>query len=255
MQPESQITGGTGLLGKKLSHLLDEKAIPHHVASRTNNLGLSNWVPIDLENGSGIEAAVRGKKTVFHLASATQKPSATVDVDGTVRLLEAAHKAGVSHILLISIVGIDKVPIEYYKIKWMTEKAVAAGSVPFTILRSTQFHDFGDFMLSKVLKYPVGLLPKYANFQPIEISAVANHLFELSTALPKNQIINIGGPQVWPLSDLVATWLKARKQQKLLINLPPFNRPLRALRDGALTCKETSLLSIGWTEWLDKKYR
>lgn len=248
------ITGGTGLLGRSLSGIFNEKLLPHAIAGRTKPPGGLGWYKLDLTTGEGCDEAVSGKKIIFHLASSTAIPSYATDVEGTKRLLDAAAKNGVGHFLYISIVGIDKVPLEYYDIKLKTEQEIRTSGVPYTILRATQFHDFADFMLKRFLKFRIGILPKKALVQPVETRAVAWKLFQLSKGAPLNGIVEMGGPEVLTLGEMAKVWLKVQSKTKLILNIPPLAAPLRALEAGGLTTKNNAMECQSWQEWLAEKY-
>src|SRR5215204_4950837 len=119
---EILVTGGTGVLGSKVVERLWSGGIEPRVLSHSNRPGT---VPGDLLTGEGLEAAVRGVDTIVHCASSPLRKARQTDVGGTERLLEIAAKAGVSHVVLISIVGIDRVQYyHYYRVKLETERLV-----------------------------------------------------------------------------------------------------------------------------------
>jgi len=105
------------------------------------------WARASLETGEGLDTAVAGTEVIIHAASSSTRRAQQVDVVGTERLLAAAHRAGVGHFIYISIVGIEQVPFPYYRYKLAAEKLVEAGGVPWSILRTTQFHNLLDLLL------------------------------------------------------------------------------------------------------------
>ncbi len=248
------ITGGTGLLGRSLSGILQEGLVPHQITSRKKPMGGADWTRLDLTTGEGMAEAVAGKRIIFHLASATQNPNPEADVEGTKRLLDATASHGVAHFIYISIVGIDRVPLKYYKIKLATEQEIIRSGVPYSILRATQFHDFVDFMLGRFLHFPVGILPKKAMVQPVETRAVAWKLFQLSKSAPLNGTVEMGGPEVLTLGEMANAWLDARRKSKWIVNLPSLNSTVKALASGGLTTPENSMECLTWQDWLAEKY-
>ena len=104
---EVLVTGGTGRLGSKVVERLGSAGIEARVLSRSGRYGTYR---VDLLTGEGLDRAVRGADTIIHCASSPFRKARQIDVEGTARLLEAAAKAGVSHVVYISIVGIDRVP-------------------------------------------------------------------------------------------------------------------------------------------------
>ncbi len=84
--------------------------------------------------GEGLDRAAHGAGTIIHCASGPFRKTRQVDVEGTKRLLEAATRAGVSHLVYISIVGIDLVPsYPYYRIKQEAGWVVEGSPVPHTL--------------------------------------------------------------------------------------------------------------------------
>ena len=252
---EILITGGTGVLGKELVTLLNRDSIPAEIASRTNRTEMAHWCFIDLATGEGIKDAIRNKKVIFHLASETKKLNKKTEVEGTKLLLEEAKANNISHFVYISIVGVEKVSIPYYRYKRLAEKKVITSGVPYTILRTTQFYYFMDFILGKMFWPPIGFLPKRAKFQPIEARSVAKILFSIGQKEPLNKIREVGGPQIMTLHQLAEIWLHSHKKKKPMVNFPLFGRLKAALMGGELTCKEMSKEpGSSWQEWLSNKY-
>lgn len=114
------ITGGTGALGRMLVRKVVQEGHVVRVMSQTlrtpSDVLDVEWTRADLDSGEGVREAVEGVDALFHLASDFKNPEA-VDVKGTRRLVEASRVAGVSHLVYISIVGIDDIPTRYYKCK------------------------------------------------------------------------------------------------------------------------------------------
>jgi uncharacterized protein YbjT (DUF2867 family) len=133
------ITGGTRRLGRRVVDRLCAEGMEPRVMSRSARPGT---IKGDLLTGEGIEAAVRGVDTIIHSAQSPARKSRRTAVEGTERLLEIAAGAGVSHFVYISVVGLERVPLSYYREKLDAERLVERSPVPWTILRSTQFHDF-----------------------------------------------------------------------------------------------------------------
>ena len=129
------VTGASGNLGSAVLPRLVKDGHEVRPMSRRSRPG---WVTADLETGEGLAEAVRDVDAIVHLASSPTRTRNT-DVEGTRRLAAAAAAAGVRHLLFISIVGIDRVPLPYYKLKVETEAVIRESGVPFTILRAAQF--------------------------------------------------------------------------------------------------------------------
>ena len=196
------ITGGTGTLGRPTVAALRAAGVEPRILSRRP--GPAHVVG-DLQSGAGLPEALAGVDTVLHLA--TNRRS---DVRATQHLLQAAHSAGVQHLVYLSIVGVDTVPLGYYRAKVACEQLVADSGVPFTILRATQFHDFvaGFFRAQRRLPRVITV---DAPFQPISSAAVAERLVSLADSAPANgRVDDLGGPEVLPMAELARQWLVTR---------------------------------------------
>lgn len=104
------VTGGTGSLGSQVVNRLHTRGCEVKTLSRSKRSGT---VQGDLLTGEGLERAVEGIDVIIHCASSPTNPR-QVDVEGTKRLLQAAERAGVSHIVFVSIVGVDRNPFYPY---------------------------------------------------------------------------------------------------------------------------------------------
>lgn len=196
------ITGGTGTLGRPTVAALRASELEPRILSRRPGAG---HVVADLQSGTGLAEAIAGVDTVLHLA--TNRRS---DVRATQNLLQAARAEGVQHLVYLSIVGVDAVPLGYYRAKLACEQLIADSGVPHTILRATQFHDFvaGFFRAQRRLPRVVTFdVP----FQPVSTDAVAARLVELVGAAPAgSRVDDLGGPESLPMAELARQWLGAR---------------------------------------------
>ncbi len=254
MEGEIVVTGGTGRLGKLFSEVLIKNNIIHTLTSRTQPPGVSNWMPMDIGNGKGIPEALKGKKILVHLASGTKKFDKNIDVNGTQRLLDAAKANGIEHFIYISIVGIDRVPVGYYKYKLEAEELIKKSDVPYTILRATQFHEFLDQMFHRFLFFPVLMLPTKAKFQPIDTILVAEDMYRLMQLQPENKTYDLGGPEVLELGKILQGWKTAQHKHKWILHLPTFGKTLKSLNNGGLTCPDQRSGGITWQQWLNSTY-
>jgi uncharacterized protein YbjT (DUF2867 family) len=130
------VTGGTGTLGRHVVPLLrasghDVRILTRHARPATDGIA---YVTGDLLKGVGVEAAVDGVKTVLHLAGGPKG-----DDEATRTLVRAASRAGVRHLLSISVIGADRIPLAWMRTKLESERAVAGSGIPWTTLRAAQF--------------------------------------------------------------------------------------------------------------------
>jgi len=252
------VTGGTGTLGRHVVMRLRQAGHRARIFSR-HPKGHVDTVQGDLATGVGVARAVTGMDAIIHAASATREPlgGSSVDVNGTRRLLAAAHSAGVKHVVLVSIVGIDKVPsYPYYRTKLRAEAVVREGAVPWSILRATQFHEFIDAMLDGLARLPgVAMVPFKLQFQPVDASEVARRLVQVVTAEPAGMLPDFGGPEARDLKSLALSWLTARRSGRRMVNLPPPFKFGRQIAGGGLLCPDHQDGAITFDQYLVGKYR
>src|SRR5699024_6352040 len=102
-----------------------------------------------------------------------------------------------------SIVGIDRVPMFYYRAKLAGERALQQSAHPWTILRATQFHDLAWSLARAVTRPPVALLPRGVRLQPVSAGEVGARLAELAVGAPVGRAPDFGGPEVLGLEEIV----------------------------------------------------
>jgi uncharacterized protein YbjT (DUF2867 family) len=203
---EILVTGGTGLLGRQVVDGLRTAGGSARVLSRSVRPGT---VRGDMLTGEGLERAVDGVGTIVHCASSPLRKTRQTDVGGTEHLLRAAARAGVLHIVYISIVGVDRAPYyPYYRVKLETERVVERSLVPWTILRATQFHDFVLRILQLLERLPIMLVPKGFLLQPVDAGEVADRLVELALSEPAGRVPDVGGPEVRTVAELADAYLR-----------------------------------------------
>jgi uncharacterized protein YbjT (DUF2867 family) len=250
---EILVTGGTGVLGKRVVERLGSAGIEARVLSRSGRPGT---VRGDLSTGEGVDLVVRGAQTIIHCASSPFRKARQTDVEGTKRLLEAAITAGVSHVVYISIVGIDRASsYPYYRIKLDTERVIEGSPVPYTIVRATQFYDLVLMAVRLLERMPVMVVPNGFSGQPIDAGEVAGRMVELALSDPAGRVPDIGGPEVKTVADIVRGYLEVtgRRKKTLMFWLP--GKTARAFREGALTCPNNRYGEIRWEEFLRGRVR
>jgi uncharacterized protein YbjT (DUF2867 family) len=250
------VTGATGGLGRDLVKQLFERGHRVRALSRKPGTG-EGWVQGDLATGAGLEKAVDGIEAIVHAGSATTQWAKlhSTDVVGTRRLLAMAREAGVRHAVYISIVGIDDVPYPYYRSKVAAEAVMREGIVPWSILRSTQFHTLMETFLNSLTLVPgLATVPYEWQFQPVDVHEVAARLAEVVTKEPAGMLPDFGGPEVRDFKSIAISWLKARGLDKRLVNLPLPLKFSRQWAQGKLLCPEHRDGTITFEQYLDRRY-
>ena len=155
------------------------------------------------------------------------------DEVATRNLVEAASRAGVQHLVYISVIGADGVPLGWFGSKLAAERAVAESGVPWTTLRAAQFHDLVLTMLQKMVKLPVIPVPGGLRFQPVDSGEVAARLVELTLGAPAGLVPDLPGPTVYGMADLIRGYLQATGRHRLTMPVRMPGKAGRAYREGA----------------------
>ena len=249
MTREVLVTGATGTLGRKLVGAAT--AAGHHVRamSRRSHVGYTgvHWSQGDLLANTGIDAAVDGVDVVVH--GATQG-TGDKDVTSTQNLATAARRAGVGHIIYVSIVGIDRIPLPYYQTKLRVERALEASDVGHTVLRATQFHDLINKIFSIQRFSPVLWTLRGVRFQPIDTHDVAARLVELIDCEPAGRVADMGGPAVHTHAELARMYLAARGGRRPVVQMPVPGRIVAGYRAGANLAPDNPVGTIDFAEYL-----
>jgi uncharacterized protein YbjT (DUF2867 family) len=247
------VTGGTGTLGRALVPRLSALGHDVRVLSRRpqpppgSPAEAHAWFTGDLRTGEGIDAAASGADVIVHCATSQRG-----DEGAAGNLIAAASRAGGAHIVYISIVGIDQVPMFYYKHKLATEKLISGSGLPWTILRATQFHDLILTFCQALARLPVMLVPT-VSVQPVDVREVAERLADLAGAPPAGRVPDLAGPQVRPMAALARSYLEdsGRRRALLPVRLP--GATFAAIRRGGLLAPDRAVGHITFEEFLAER--
>jgi uncharacterized protein YbjT (DUF2867 family) len=249
MSRELLVTGATGTLGRKLVGAAT--AAGHHVRamSRRSHAGYTgvHWSQGDLLANSGVDAAVEGVDVVVHCATQGTRDK---DVTSTENLITAARKAGVAHIIYVSIVGVDRIPLPYYKTKLRVEQTLDASGVGHTVLRATQFHDLVETSFTIQRFAPVLCTLKGVRFQPIDTRDVTARLVELIDCEPAGRVADIGGPVVHTHAELARMYLAACGGRRPVVEIPVPGSIVAGYRSGANLAPDNPVGTIGFADYL-----
>ena len=203
------IIGGSGLIGKKLVQKLREgghDALPASPSSGVNTL-----------TGEGLPEALAGAQVVADVANSPSFEDAAVleFFETSARnLLAAEVRAGVGHHVALSVVGADRLPESgYMRAKPAQEATIKAATVPYTIVRATQFFEFTGSIADASTEGGAVRLPP-ALMQPIAAEDVAAALADVAAGAPVNGTIELAGPEALPQDELVRRFLSARQDAR-----------------------------------------
>lgn len=250
------ITGGTGTLGRLIVPQLRDAGCKIRVLSRHSREAREGveFVTGDLATGEGIEAAVKGIEIIVHCAGSSKG-----DEDKTRNLVRAASRAGVRHLVYISVVGADRVPVKsgidraifgYFASKLASERVIIDSGIPWTILRATQFHEAILIVARAMEKLPV--VPVFAGvrFQPVSANEVAARLVQLTLGEPAGLVPDLGGPRAYTMADLLRGYLRARHRRRLIMPVRLPGQAAHAYRAGANLTPDHADGTRTWEEFL-----
>lgn len=209
------VIGGTGLIGSGTVRKLRD--LGHEVIAASPNTGINTIT------GEGLAEAVKGADVVIDLANSPSFADKDVmeffETSGR-NLLAAEINAGVKHHLALSVVGTDRLPDSgYFRAKVAQENLIKKSGVPYTIIHSTQFMEFLDGIIASGSNGE-SVTVSSANVQPIAADNVSTLVAEFALGAPRNGMVEIGGPDRYRLSDLVATYLEKTNNPLKVIGDP-----------------------------------
>jgi uncharacterized protein YbjT (DUF2867 family) len=253
------VTGGTGTLGRLVTPLLRDAGHTVRVLSRHAHLSGNGieYVTGDLDTGQGIEASVDGVQTVVHCAGSRKG-----DEDKARALVRAASAAGVGHLVNVSVVGAERIPVVsgldralfgYFASKRAAELVVADSAVPWTTLRATQFHELILATTQAMAKLPVVPALGGVRFQPVDAREVAARLVELSLGTPAGLVPEIAGPRVYEMAELLRGYLRAARKRRLIVPIALPGQAARAFRAGANLSPEHAVGHRTWEDFLAER--
>jgi uncharacterized protein YbjT (DUF2867 family) len=245
------VTGGTGTLGRAVVRRLRAGGREVRLLSRRPRPENPPcvWMTGDLRSGEGIDAAVAGVTAIIHCATTLGR----ADVDIARHLVEAAQRAGRPHLVSISIVGIEAIPMFYYRAKLAMERGIAESGLPWTMLRTTQFHDLIARMCSVQRWSPVIVMPAGVRFQPIDVGDVADRLVEIAEGAPTGRVPDMGGPQVRSARDLAHAYVRAGGLRRPVLPIRMPGKVFRAYRQGAHLTPEHAVGRVTFEEFLAER--
>jgi uncharacterized protein YbjT (DUF2867 family) len=240
------VIGGTGLIGRQVVanlRRLGHDAVPASPASGVNTL-----------TGEGLAGALRGAQAVIDVANSPTFEDAAVlaffQTSGR-NLLQAETEAGVRHHVALSVVGTDRPHAPaYLKAKLAQERLIATATIPYTIIRATQFFEFMGAIADEGTRGDLVRLSPAA-MQPIASRDVAQALAEAVLAEPVNGIVEIAGPERAPFAEFVGTWLGHRGDPRRIVvdpGAPYFGVPITdtTLTPGA----NARIMPTAFGDWL-----
>ncbi|WP_306208806.1 SDR family oxidoreductase [Actinoplanes sp. RD1] len=236
------VIGGTGLIGSQVVAML--RADGHEAVPHSPSTGL------DLLTGAGLAEALAGADVVVNLTNSPTFDDASPAFFRTTmeNLLPAAKSA--SHVVVLSIVGVDRVPgFTYYEAKVLQEQLLTAGPVPWSIVRATQFFEFLDAVVTSDPGPAAVRLPA-TPVQPMAAADVARAVADVSTGAPLNGIRDVAGPEVFPLDELGRIVLAAHGDTRPVVTDPAAGLFAAVPGNAIIAGDDAVLAKTTLREWL-----
>ena len=209
------VIGGSGLIGSKLVPKLREQG--HETIAASPKSGVNSI------SGEGLAEALKGASVVVDVTNAPSWEDAAVMKffdTSTRNLLTCEAAAGVGHHVALSVVGSERMLASgYFRAKMAQENLIKGSSIPYSIVRATQFFEFvkgiADFSTEgNKVRLPTALI------QPMAADDIAGALAGIAVGSPVNGTIEVGGPEKFPLDELVRQGLAAGKDAREVVADP-----------------------------------
>jgi uncharacterized protein YbjT (DUF2867 family) len=209
------VIGGSGLIGSKLVKKLREQG--HEAVAASPNSGVNSVT------GEGLAEVLKGASVVVVVSNAPSwEDKAVMEffTTSTRNLLTYEAAAGVGHHVALSVVGTERLlESGYFRAKIAQENLIKASSIPYSIVRATQFFEFVKGIADLSTDGNKVRLPS-ALIQPMAANDVAEAVGRIAVGSPVNGIVEVGGPEQFHLDELVRRDLAARKDPREVVADP-----------------------------------
>lgn len=236
------ITGGTGFVGRHLARKLTKDGHEVMLIARgvdrrdpeIRQLARTTFVPIGLDDESKLAQAFAGCDGVAHCAGINREIGhqtyQQVHVEGTRNVVNAARRAGVKKVLLLSFLRARPAcSSAYHESKWAAEEIVRSSGLDYTVIKSGIIYGRGDHMLDH-LSHALYTLPLFAvvglKDQPIRPLAVEDMVRVIQASLVEDrlsrQTVAVTGPEAIPFSEAVRRIARVVGKRPLIFRMPVF---------------------------------
>lgn len=229
------VTGALGYSGRHITRRLLDAG--HRVRTLTNSPGRENPFgdrlevrPLAFDRPDELADSLRGAAALhntywvrFNHRTFTHARA----VANTLALFEAAKRAGVGHVVHVSITKpSEDSPLEYFRGKARLERALRESGVPFTILRPAVFFGGADILVNNIA-WALRHLPVFGVFgdgryrlQPIHVEDFAA-LAVAAPAQPPGRTIDATGPETFTFRGLAERLGGILGCRRPVVSVPP----------------------------------
>lgn len=209
------VVGGTGLIGSKVVACLEEEG--HEAVAASPDTGVNTLT------GEGLSEALEGAEAAIDVSNSPSfEDEAVMEffTTSTTNLLAAEADAGVRHHVALSVVGADRLPNSgYLRGKLAQERLISDSSIPFTVVRATQFFEFALRIADEAMDGDVVRLP-HVLFQPMAAADVAAAVCEISQRAPADGLIEIAGPDRFRFDEFIQQRLMVKGDARIVVTDP-----------------------------------
>jgi uncharacterized protein YbjT (DUF2867 family) len=238
------VIGGSGLIGSKLVQRLRELG--------NDVLAASPQSGVNTVTGEGLAPALEGAETVVDVSNSPTfegGPALEFFLASGGNLLADGEAAGIRHHVALSVVGTERLQASgYFRAKLAQEELIRTSGLPYTILRSTQFFEF----MSRIAggdSSSVRVSP--ALVAPVAADDVAGALADIVMAAPLGATVELSGPEVFRLSDVVESAMNAKGDNRVVVADPGAVYFGAALGDRTLLPSEAARVGhLRFATWL-----
>ena len=243
------IIGGTGRVGSRIVSKLREQG--HEAVAAALDTG------VNTVTGEGLPEALGQASVVVDVSDAPSYLEAEEFFRTSTRnLLDAEAAAGVGHHVVLSVVGTDSLlESTYFRGKLAQERMVATSSIPYSIVRATQFFEFVERIADGATDGDIVRVPP-SFFQPAAIDDVAGALGRIAVGGPRDGVVEFAGPELFRLDDLIRIVLRARGDDRQVVADP--GAPYFGAQLGERTLvpdANAELAATRFHDWLDQQTR
>jgi uncharacterized protein YbjT (DUF2867 family) len=243
------VIGGSGLIGSKVVNKLGEHG--HDAIAASLDSGVNTLT------GEGLDEALEGASVVVDVSNAPSwEDDAVMEFfkTSTGNLLAAEAAAGVAHHVALSVVGTERLTESgYFRAKLAQEELIAGSSMPYSIVRATQFYEFMERIAADATDGNAVRLPP-APIQPMAADDVASAVGGIAVGAPLNGMVEVAGPEQFRLDELIREVLATRDDPREVVTDPRaryfgINPTERALLPGA----DARLAETRFSDWFEQQ--
>jgi uncharacterized protein YbjT (DUF2867 family) len=243
------VIGGSGLIGSRLVDTLGRHG--HDAVAADLKTGVNTIT------GEGLDEALEGASVVVDVSNAPAwEDAAVMDffTTATGNLLAADAAAGVAHHVALSVVGTERLTESgYFRAKLAQEGLIEGSSIPYSIVRATQFYEFVERIAADATDGTTVRLPP-ALIQPMAADDVASGVGRVAVGAPLHGMAEIAGPEQFRLDELIRGALAARNDPREVVTDPQaryfgINPSERALLPGP----DARVAETRFTDWLEQQ--